>query len=63
MIKITTKLGCLLAGLLVLSACSSVPQPNNEYAKALDDTKQVCAACAWLVMTCWLPSTSHATPQ
>ena len=46
MIKITTKLGCLLAGLLVLSACSSVPQPNNEYAKALDDTKQVCAACA-----------------
>ncbi|EOW9161660.1 hypothetical protein ACN1T8_002222 [Vibrio cholerae] len=46
MINITTKLGCLLAGLFVLSACSSIPQPSNEYTKALDDTKQVCAACA-----------------
>lgn len=46
MIKITIKLGCLLAGLFVLSACSNVPQPSKEYTKALDDTKQVCAACA-----------------
>ena len=46
MIKITTKLGCLLAGLLVLSACSSAPQPSNEYKMALDDTKQLCEACA-----------------
>ncbi|CAM3422630.1 hypothetical protein HZS38_07990 [Xenorhabdus nematophila] len=46
MIKTTTKLGCLLGGLLVLSACSSAPQPSNEYKMALDDTKQLCEACA-----------------
>jgi len=38
MINTTTKLGCLLGGLLVLSACSSAPQPSNEYKMALDDT-------------------------
>ncbi|RBX77683.1 hypothetical protein DS958_00730 [Escherichia coli] len=46
MINTTTKLGCLLGGLLVLSACSSAPQPSNEYKMALDDTKQLCEACA-----------------
>jgi len=46
MIKTTTKLGCLLGGMLVLSACSSAPQPSNEYKMALDDTKQLCEACA-----------------
>ncbi|ETS31966.1 hypothetical protein [Photorhabdus khanii] len=44
--KRKTKLGCLLVGLFALSACSSVPQPSNEYKKALDDTKQLCEACA-----------------
>lgn len=46
MINTTTKLGCLLGGLLVLSACSSAPKPSNEYKMALDDTKQLCEACA-----------------
>lgn len=46
MIKTTTKLGCLLGGMLVLSACSSAPLPSNEYKMALDDAKQLCEACA-----------------
>ncbi|WP_047682269.1 MULTISPECIES: hypothetical protein [Xenorhabdus] len=46
MIKIATKLGYLLVEVFALSACSGVPQTSNEYKKALDDTEQLCAACA-----------------